>query len=141
MKLKVVPATDAMIEQALSWLASEHRKDGEGFFDNERVIWRAFRDGDVRCALVRGRVVGFSVGKYGQDIICVRQTRQRKGVGTALFEDCVARARADGKNELRGEAMPPESITFWEKLGWQRDGRCTCYGGIGITYAIPEKVL
>lgn len=138
MELKVVTATDAMIDELIGWLKSEYRKNGDGVFVNAHVIERAQQRGHVHCALIRNQVVGFSVGKYGEDIICVRQTRQRKGVGTALFQNCVARARADGKTELRGEAMPPESITFWEKHGWQRDGRFSPHGAIGMTYRIPR---
>ena len=34
MELRIVPATDGMIEQVLRWLEIEYKNNGEGFFAN-----------------------------------------------------------------------------------------------------------
>jgi predicted N-acetyltransferase YhbS len=66
---------------------------------------------------------GLAEGAAGIRMLAVDPAVQRRGVGLALVEACIARARADGKQRVALHST--DSMTtahrLYERLGFQRD--------------------
>ena len=129
-------ATKCDLIEVLSWLEREYLEDGEGFWSNREIIKRSFKDGNLWVVREDGEAVGFQVGDYATDILCVRKDRQYRGFGTALFESSLARAVKDNLNVLEGECSPPSSLPFWQKQGFER-----CHDPTGNGRITVRKVL
>ena len=119
---EVVQAATVDLSSILGWLEREYQEDGEGFWCNRRVIAESLDNGDLWVIREHGDAVAFQVGDYGTDIVCVRKDRQCYGYGTALFNCSLVRAIEDNVNVLHGECSPPNSLPFWQKMGFEQYG-------------------
>src|SRR6202165_5393460 len=79
----------------------------------------------TRVAIVNGRVAGFSVVRPAHGTACeldglfVEPDLMRNGVGRALIDDVVERARAGGVRRIDGIANPT-AIAFYTNVGFVR---------------------
>lgn len=115
----IVKTTDAHLNEILSWLEIEHSQDGEGFWSNRNIIASAAAEGEMAVVLDGPTPVGFSVGKYGMDIVSVKKEYRGRGAGSLLFNHNLKAARADGVPALRAECSPHSSLQFWLKHGFE----------------------
>ena len=127
------------LQTVLSWLQHEYEEGGEGFWSNRNVIRKSFSEGSLWIIRENGKAVAFQVGDYGTDIVCVQKSRRCKGYGTALFEFSLARAKKEGVNVLVGECSPPTSWPFWKKLGFEKYGDRSPWGGIPVRRVLHRR--
>lgn len=121
--IEIVQATPFHLNEVLGWLKQEHREDGFGFWSNKAIIEDSQPVAELLVALRGGSTVGFSVGRYGEDIVCVRKDAQGEGIGSALFHYNLEQARADQVTALRVECSPHDSLRFWKKHGFEEYGQ------------------
>jgi GNAT superfamily N-acetyltransferase len=88
----------------------------------------------TRVAIIDGRTAGFSVVLPVRDTTCeldglfVEPDLMRKGVGRALIDDVVQRARTNGVHRIDVIANPT-AVDFYTKVGFQRgDDAMTQFG-------------
>lgn len=117
----VQKATSEDLKFVLDWLKCEYEDDdGEGFWCNRNVISRALDSDELWVIRRNGQAVAFQVGTYSADIVSVRKDYRNCGLGRALFEASLERARKDDVNVLHGQCAPETSLGFWEKMGFER---------------------
>ena len=114
-----IRASQQDLSVILDWLKREYQKDGEGFWSNKNLIENSFEESSLWVIRDAGEAVAFQVGDYAADILCVRNDRQRRGLGRAMFEASLVRATENGVNVMRGECSPRSSLPFWKKQGFE----------------------
>lgn len=138
--MDVVNATQADLDQILDWLEREYHEDGEtGFWSNRNIISEALDRGDLYVIRRDGEAVAYHVGHYAADISNVRRACRRKGFGTALLEASIARAYRDNVNVLDGECSPRDSLSFWQKHGFERYGDMSERGKVTVRRVLPRS--
>ena len=118
-------ANDGDFAAISEWLREEdaHGVEG-GFWCNINVIEDCHRGGQV-TVLADGQSnqpVAFLCGSstYPElPIMEVRSDYRRQGLGRALFEHHLDRARAAGLPGLKIHCQPPTSVPFWVAMGFQ----------------------
>ena len=135
----VVLATKDDLSVILGWLKREYREDGEGFWSNRSVVVRSLEEGSLWVIRAYDDAVAFQVGDYGIDIVCVRKDLRRQGHGTALFKFSLDRAFEDDVNVLRGECSPRNSLSFWQKMGFEQYGDCSFGAPIFVRRVLHRK--
>ena len=128
--MKVSNSTNEDLASILSWLEAEYEKDHEGFWCNRSIIENSHVRGDLYVVKEESSVVGFQVGRFSADILCVRQENQKTGVGTALLYASLKRAEYENVIALAVECNPPTSLPFWQKHGFERLGEVSEIGPI-----------
>jgi GNAT superfamily N-acetyltransferase len=118
--MSVENAAQDDLDAILQWLKREYEDDGNKLWCNKHWIERAFKSGELWVIRRGGEAVAFQVGDYGADIACVRSNFRGHGLGTALFAASLERSIRDDVNVLFGECSPRESLTFWEKMGFEQ---------------------
>lgn len=115
----VVRGTHEDVAEILRWLKAEFDVDHDGFWHNRNIVERAVDDEELWVIREDGLAVAFLVGNYAPDILNVRQDRQRRGLGEALFAASLARAEAADVVVLNITCMPPTSLPFWRRMGFE----------------------
>tara|TARA_R110000850_G_scaffold261873_3_gene390124 strand:- start:14606 stop:15361 length:756 start_codon:yes stop_codon:yes gene_type:complete len=140
----VEQSKDEDLEYILHWLKAQWDDDGgcSGFWGNRNIIREAHEEtSELWVVREEGKAIAFQVGRYSPDISCVKDTHQRKGYGTALFQAGLARAHADGVNRLSGECNPEASLPFWLKMGFKQSTGNRGYAqGIPVEMWLPRKL-
>jgi len=128
---EVVPATRDDLSCILAWLKREHAEDGEGFWKNRNLISKGLnRLGELWVIRRNGEAVAFQLGKHEADILSVRKDHRRAGVGKALVQASIERAKRDGVNALSVQCRPQESLGFWERMGFSQYGSTESYDDV-----------
>jgi len=81
-------------------------------------------DGRLTVAEVDGAVVGWTLVLRLDDELCLAQISvdpgyQQRGIGTALLDDVIARARADGEASV---VLNTQSDVSWNRPWYERHG-------------------
>jgi len=125
------------LQRRASLVWEEYRPHLEAHPDAIEVSDSLFRDGSVRAAHEAGVVVGFSAvlpvsdGQWELDGLFVEPARMRRGVGTLLVNDVVARAIAAGIDRITVTANP-RALLFYRSLGFTGSARVTTRFGDGV---------
>jgi GNAT superfamily N-acetyltransferase len=119
--MEVVQASFEDLPKIFLWLKQEYDEDdGVGFWCNRNIIERSLDQGDLYVIRDGGDPMAFQVGKHAADIVSVRKSCRRKGLGTLLFEASLARSIADDVVVMQGECEPATSLPFWQEQGFER---------------------
>ena len=108
-----------------NWLRDELEAsdDDTGFFYNIDIINAARDEGKLYAMLNEHNApIAFCVLEYDNlspSILCVKQTHQRRGHGTAMVEYMLERAQTSGAAAMEISHILLQSIDFWEKLGFK----------------------
>ena len=126
----VVRGTHEDAAEICRWLKAEFDVDQDGFWHNRNIIADAVENEELWVIREEDHAVAFLVGAYAPDILNVRQDRQGRGLGSALFAAALARARADDVVVLDITCMPRSSLPFWQKQGFEPVGPIPEWGEI-----------
>lgn len=120
--MKVEKATEDDLTFILDWLKREHDEGvDDSFWCNNNLVRKSFREtDDLWVVRIDGEAVGFQVGNDMKGIVNVRKDMRGRGVGEALFNATLARAKANNVTALYGECAPTSSLSYWEKHGFER---------------------
>lgn len=103
------------------------------FAQNIANVRGRLQDAEVVVAVEDGRIVGTvtlytewrgaQTGSYGIRLLAVPPPERGKGVGRALMEHCIDRARAEGKERvvLTTTQEMESARDLYERLGFERD--------------------
>lgn len=142
--MTVEQSKDEDLEYILHWLKAQWDDDGScsGFWGNRNIIRKAHEEtSEMWVVREDGKAIAFQVGRYSPDITCVKDTHQRKGYGTALFQAGLERAHADNVTMLSGECSPAASLPFWIKMGFKQIGDGSGYGqGIPVEMYLERRL-
>lgn len=142
----VVRGTHEDVAEILRWLEAEFDVDHAGFWHNRNIVERAVDDEELWVIREDGLAVAFLVGNYVPDILNVRQDRQRRGLGEALFAASLARAEAADVAVLNITCMPPTSLPFWRRMGFEPTGPISDWEEVparrtlGRTFSLPADL-
>ena len=114
---------------------SERLRTWAAALDLSREIWVAEADGEI---VAWAAVLPPADGVCELDDLWVEPGSIGRGIGTALFEQAVARARSLGAQALRWEA-DPNAVGFYERMGAAIVGTAT--GSWGRQLPVMEIVL
>jgi GNAT superfamily N-acetyltransferase len=109
------------LRASLVW--DEYREDLLAHPDAIEIDERHLAEGRARVVELDGVVAGFSLTLPGErdcvelDGLFVEPDRMRHGLGAALIEDAVARARSNGAVAIEVTGNPG-ARTFYERLGF-----------------------
>jgi hypothetical protein len=112
------------------------RQEKSGFIDNMEWAFKATCDETFFLCYDNGSLIGFCLGEL--DIFYVKTTQRRSGVGTA-FARFILKLISKQKSCLPITCAPPESLAFWETLGFNkhRVGREQIFANILFHKKIP----
>ena len=136
----VVLGTKEDLYQVIGWLEREFNEGLNDFWYNRRMLPEALDDDRFYVIRDGGEAVAFQVGSYSPSIANVRKDKQGKGLGTALLDASIARARRDNVNILVVECSPRTSLTFWEKHGFERFGDMSDWGKLTARRVLHRPV-
>lgn len=143
---RVVRGTHEDAAEILRWLKAVFDVDHDGFWHNRNIVERAVDAEELWVIREDDRAVAFLVGNYAPDIINVRQDRQRRGLGEALFAAALARAEVANVVVLNITCMPPTSLPFWRRMGFEPIGPIPEWQEVparrilGRTFALPADL-
>lgn len=71
----------------------------------------------------------------------IRPSRQRAGIGRSLLAEATRRMRDSGARELTVWALErdPNARAFYERLGWQADGKRRFDGATDVRYRLSTR--
>jgi putative N-acetyltransferase (TIGR04045 family) len=85
--------------------------------------------GRVICGTVRLYPLPAVPGRWKGDRLAVLPGHRHLGLGAPLVRFAVAAAALHGGHEMEAY-IQPSNVTFFERLGWRRDGGLVVYAGI-----------
>jgi putative N-acetyltransferase (TIGR04045 family) len=85
--------------------------------------------GGVICGTVRLYPLPAVPGRWKGDRLAVLPDHRHLGLGAPLVRFAVATAALHGGQEMEAY-IQPANVTFFERLGWRRDGGLVVYAGI-----------
>ncbi len=137
--VKIRPSTPADLKVIHEWMEDEDRRHVPGnFFCNWKVIERAHGK-DLLVAETNGEIVGYQIGRLlCPGILQIKYEWRRKGIGTEFIDYLCNVNSANDELFLYIQCEPPESIPFWEGMGFTTLGE----DSRGKTYAyrtLPRK--
>ena len=116
-------ATDHDLAAVSYWLEAEHKRNGEGFWSNIRVIRECHDKGNLTVlvdsadgpvALLTG-----STDYPEISILSVRETHRKRGFGRALVDHYCELVIDAGLPGLYIDRQPSASIPFWNAMGFR----------------------
>jgi GNAT superfamily N-acetyltransferase len=122
MSYSIVQCTEQHRIAVLRWLRKEHRTTGgEGFWVNRKVIGD-FALSDVFVIISQEAPIGFVslTGNGDIDLLEIRPDHRNRGAGSQLALFAIQELWNRGHQAIRINCCPPESITFWWNLGFER---------------------
>ncbi len=125
---QIVRPNTAQLDQVFTWLKRDYDEDntGKGFWCNRDLIRRQFDSDEGCCLVVDGQVVAFSVWEQFNTksaeilIVEVKREHRNQGLGKILIEHVLETLSAQGTYIVDGHCSPPQSLGFWEKVGFER---------------------
>ncbi len=134
MPYEVRIATPDDLRSALAWLEQDHEQseaesDGS-FWNNRGLIQKGQEEGTLRVLCETGKpdVLAFCLGttwEYGSgciDILEVRRSLRRRGLGRVLAQTFIDEAQSLECLGIHIQCKPSSSIPFWRSLGFVQDG-------------------
>lgn len=111
--VSIEPANPNDFAEVLAWLKTENDQDGVGFYCNRNIIEKSFASGEGLCAIVEGKIIGFSVFQVFTDggeiqIIEVEPSARGQGVGSQLLISTVEWLRDRGAKYVHVECTSDE---------------------------------
>lgn len=119
----IFPATKKQLREILAWLKQEQLEAGEGFYCNREIIIESQQVGELYCAVVCSKVVGFVVlGRKSLRasiaILEVKPQCRNQGIGKTLAVSVIERLFADGVESITVSCVPASSEQYWRSLGF-----------------------
>ena len=109
--------------------AAGQRGDRDSRDDDPATIHVIGLADGVICGTVRLYPLPAVPGRWKGDRLAVLAGHRHQGLGTPLVRFAVAAAALHGGQEMEAY-IQPANVTFFEWLGWQRDGGLVSYAGI-----------
>lgn len=103
--------------------------DADAHDDDPATIHVVGLAGGVICGTVRLYPLPAVPGRWKGDRLAVLPGHRHLGLGAPLVRFAVAAAGLHGGLEMEAY-IQPANVTFFERLGWRRDGGLVAYAGI-----------